>query len=258
MTQPTTEPTPDVDLHPFDILMNVIVLLIAPMFLTASGGDLAFARMAACETINAYGAKDHLDLLSIAQVLGYSLAALGSLSLSMSDDISLAMTLRLRGNANALNRCAEQNRRALRDRRPEPEPSQAPEPAATEYENAVLASVAETQKRVAQVQSRLKAEAPAAPQAHAAPQAPTPAAAPTPASLTHRENNAIWAAGMAEVAAEYTASLIHLPPAERRAATIRVTALNSAANALLEGAVAPRLRPGDLAAMNRPSSPPGR
>jgi hypothetical protein len=257
MTQPTTEPTPDVDLHPFDILMNVIVLLIAPMFLTASGGDLAFARMAACETINAYGAKDHLDLLSIAQVLGYSLAALGSLSLSMSDDISLAMTLRLRGNANALNRCAEQNRRALRDRRPEPEPSQAPEPAATEYENAVLASVAETQKRVAQVQSRLKAEAPAAPQAPAPAAAPTPAA-PTPASLTQRENNAIWAAGMAEVAAEYTASLIHLPPAQRRAATIRVTALNSAANALLEGAVAPRLRPGDLAAMIRPNSPPGR
>jgi hypothetical protein len=95
------------------ILMSLIIALLSPMFLGVSAGDVSLARLAATETVNAYRARNHADLIAIAQIIAFGLAALGSLSLAMADDISLPMTLRLRGNANACNRSAEQNRRAL-------------------------------------------------------------------------------------------------------------------------------------------------
>jgi hypothetical protein len=107
MTQTPTEPPPqaatrsDSPLHPSDILMSLIVALLAPMFLSVTGGDIAYVRMAAIGTVNAYRIRKQADLIAIAQIIGFGLAALGSLSLSMADDISLSMTLRLRGNARA-------------------------------------------------------------------------------------------------------------------------------------------------------------
>jgi hypothetical protein len=83
------------------------------MFLGVTAGDIALARMAALQTIDDYRAQNRADLMAVAQIVACGLAALGSLSLSMADEISLSMTLRLRGNAVALNRSAEQNRRAL-------------------------------------------------------------------------------------------------------------------------------------------------
>ena len=106
-TTPTQKPRP----NPSDILMNLIVTLLTPMFLGVTA-DIALARMAATETINAYRAQNLADLIAIAQIIAYGLAALGSLSLSMADDLSLSMTLRLRNNANACSRSAEQSRRA--------------------------------------------------------------------------------------------------------------------------------------------------
>jgi hypothetical protein len=100
-------------LHHCGILINLIVTLLAPMFLGATGGDIGMARMAAEETVRAYCARDHADLIAVAQIIAFGLAALGSLSLSMADDISLSMTLRLRSNANALSRSSEQVRRSL-------------------------------------------------------------------------------------------------------------------------------------------------
>jgi hypothetical protein len=115
-TEPSRKeaPAPDTAFHPVDVLLHVIATFLAPMFLTASGGDIAFARMAALETVNAYRVRGPADLIPIAQMIAFGLAALGSLSLSMADDLSLGMTLRLRGNANACDRSAERNRRALR------------------------------------------------------------------------------------------------------------------------------------------------
>ena len=89
------------------------------MFLTASGGDIGFASMAALETVNSYRVRTLADLIAAAQIVAYGLAALGSLSLSMDDGLSLPMLLRLRGNANACTRSAEHNRRALEKRRPD-------------------------------------------------------------------------------------------------------------------------------------------
>jgi hypothetical protein len=233
------EAPPVMDIHPSDILAHLIVTLLAPMFLLASGGDIMFARMAALETLNAYQARDHADLIAIAQIVGCGLAALGSLSLSMTDDISLSMTLRLRGNAVALNRAAELNRRARLTIRPETATAPTVEKfdaADTQYEADALASVAQTQKLVAETKARLEAAEP--------PQARTTGLPP----LTEEQKHALWAAALSDVAGEVTASLIHLPPAERKIASRRAAALSSCANQLLTGDIPPRPRPGDLTA----------
>jgi hypothetical protein len=152
-TQPPHEAAPAADrpVHPANILLNLIAILLAPMFLGASGGDIAFARTAAIETVNAYRTRNQADLIAVAQIIAFGLAALGSLSLSMVDDISLSMTLRLRNNANALSRSAEQNRRAIRESRSETADIAQP-PVDADYEAAVIAAVADSQKRVADSQ----------------------------------------------------------------------------------------------------------
>jgi hypothetical protein len=229
MTQTTTSPPQEADAgidtpeHPTDVLMNLIVLVLAPMFLTASGGDILF------ETINAYAARNHADLIAIAQIIACGLTALGSLSLSMADDLSLSMTLRLRGNANALMRSAETSRRGLGKTQTDPGPD----------------------LRVTTVE---------APQPDPRPQDPTPTARPNiPApTLTDQQRQAMWASAMAEVANEFSASLPFLPPAERKSASMRATALNSTANILLSGPIPPRpspatARPGALSAIMRPT-----
>jgi hypothetical protein len=73
-TQPT--PASNLPVSPADILLHIIVSLLAPMFLVASDGDIQFARTAALETVNAYRARDHADLIAIAQVIACSLSAL--------------------------------------------------------------------------------------------------------------------------------------------------------------------------------------
>ena len=216
-----------------DIILNLIVTLLAPMFLTAANGDLDFARRAALETINTYRARNHADLIAVAQIIACGLAALGSLSLSMADDIPLSMTLRLRSNANALIRAAQLPRRILSED-PASQPDQDQDP---QFDEAtVIAAVQATQQRVAAIQQpnpqQQNEPPPLAP--------PQPAPQPTPAQpLTEQQCHAIWAASMAEVAAEYTASLASLPPRERKHASMRAAALSSTANALLSGTIPP-------------------
>src|ERR1700722_13434922 len=135
-------PGPLLAVLPADILMNFIVTLLAPMFLTASGGDIGFASMAVLEAVNSYRVRTLGDLIAVAQVVAYGLAALGSLSLSMDDGIALPMILRLRGNANACTRSAEQNRRALEkthsdDRQPH-QTAPIQDPAGVRYEAEVM------------------------------------------------------------------------------------------------------------------------
>ena len=52
--------------------------------------------------------------MAIAKVIGFGLATLGSLSLSMGDDLPIPAILRLRANANALDRSADRNERKLK------------------------------------------------------------------------------------------------------------------------------------------------
>jgi hypothetical protein len=226
------------------MVLNFIAALLAPMFLTASDSDIAFARMAAIETINAYRARNHADLLAAAQIIACGLSALGSLGLSMADDLSLPMILRLRGNANALNRSAEQNRRAIR-KSPPGNATDAPtgpgDAVYAVYEATVLPNPAQTRQPVAAVclsKTPLAAE-------------PTPIPLPTAGLplLTDQEKKAMWAAGMTNVAQEFTASLPHIPRNQRKLVSRRAAALSSCANQLLSGEVPPPLKAGDLRAM---------
>ena len=201
-----------------NVLIDLISSFLVPMFLLASNGDIELARLAALRTMNAYRVRHQADIVTVAQIVAFGLAALGSLSLSMEDDIPLSMVLRLRGNANACNRSAEQNRRALQASH------QAPDPNANLYENPPPVA---------------KAPAEQAPPAAAQSQASVPAQPAVPAASAMTEDQkyrAMWAAAFTEVANECVAELPNLSPEEQRAASIRASALNSSAAAMLSGA----------------------
>jgi hypothetical protein len=238
----TTESPPH---HPTNALMSLVVTLLLPTFLGVTAGDIALARMAAIETINDYRARNSADLIAIAQIIACGLAALGSLSLSMDDEISLSMTLRLRGSAVALNRSAEQNRRVLNQPlRDTPTPYHfdmlpAPEPTPAEMDDAAgiaraeaLLSAAAAHELATESEARLQDPRQIANQ--------TPAQNATVSDKRHQE---MWAIAMVKEASEITAGILRLPPAERPAAAIRAAALGSAANELLTGVSPPR--PGD-------------
>jgi hypothetical protein len=177
----------------------------------------------------------------------------------MDDDLPLPTILLLHGDATALDRVAQHNRRALRNslaetaaphRRNKTAPAEpAVDPVAdARHEDAVIANLEQTKQRVAEAQSRLQnhaaeptpTEAPTAASTPAPTQSRSLTAKPSPAAvpaITDRERQTLWAAAMTEVAAEYTASLPHLPATERKLASRRVAALSSTANSLLCGSV---------------------
>jgi hypothetical protein len=251
---PSPPPAPTVRLS--DILLHVIASILAPIFLGVTGGDVGLARVAAIETVNVYRAHNCADLIAVAQIVAYGLAALSSLSLSLDDELSLSMILRLRGNANALNRSAEQNRRAIRinaqpqdaDVMVQPEPAAMPEtyddaPEAEPFLNEAAAELlaAESRNRLPGPQPKAAAE----PVARAA-----TAVAATAPDATEKRHREMWAIAMVKEASEITAGIPGMPPAERGAATIRAGMLASTANQLLTGGDVPdvafRLTPGKL------------
>jgi hypothetical protein len=246
MTETTTTsgPASVPRLHPADMLLQLIVFLLAPMFLCVSDGDIALARYAALETINAYRARNHAELIMIAQIVAFGLAALGSLSLSMLDDASLPTVLRLRGNANACNRSAEQNRRALVKSQANDAPSAeaaefvptAPEPDLSSEPEPFLSAAAEhllAEESLARLQPAPTQDLPEA---------------------KHRQQ--IWATAMLQEVEDITATLASLRPEERHTAARNAETLNSAAEDLLTGPLVPKLDPSALVAMMRTQSGP--
>jgi hypothetical protein len=220
-------------------LPNLIVTCLAPMFFPVCGGDINHARMVAIETVKAYRIEGRADLIVIARIIGFSLAALGCLSLSMADDVSASMTLRLRGNANALHRAAERNRQAL---------TKSPERSALDHEQS--AAIAEIRAVIANRDlgdANLAAGMPSAPNAVENARSPVqtgqraagtsaPAAAPrTAKTIAEKRHRAMWAIAMVKESHEITVSIPSLPPAERHAATIRAAVLSNTANELLTG-----------------------
>jgi hypothetical protein len=203
---------------PSDILLTLIGILLAPVFLAVTNGDLTLARLAALHAINDYRARNQADLIAVAQIVGFGLAALGSLNLSLADDISLSMTLRLRGNAVACNRAAEQNRKARANR---------PEIGSFLSDEAALFLAAASQ-------ARLETEETHAP-------SPTQAATRAPEEKRHQQMSAI---AMAKEASEIIASLPDLPPVERLAAAMRAGQLSSTAHELVYGAPVQPPKPG--------------
>ena len=229
--------------HPADVITNLIVTLLTPMFVSAAGGDLAFARLAAAETLNSYRAETHVDLITIAKIIAFGLATLGSLSLSMADGLPIQHVLRLHNSANATDRSEHRNRLALKHSQTR-EPVTPPE---HEIDAAALtAAAADMQKRTAENLARFSAPAPIT--------APTPSD-PTPSDPAHtdaeRHYQATWAAAAATIAAETAATLDSLSQQERYSAAIWIDALNDAAKDLMDGKLPPRPKPGDLAGIMR-------
>jgi hypothetical protein len=224
-----TETQPPNETHG-DLLLTFVVAFLAPMFLTASGGDLTFARLAAIQTIEAYRARSQADLITIAQIIACGLAALGSLGLSMADDLSVSMVLRLRANAVALNRAADQNRRTLAATRTA-EPITPPDPI---DEAAIQANIAAARKLTAEAMANLQKPEP-------------PPVAEPPHS--QREWQIRLASAMSDVAAEFTADIANLPPQQQAIASRRATLLSGAATDVILGNIPPPPKPGDLAAL---------
>ena len=214
-TEPTAPP------HSADFLLILLVTLLAPMFLAVSGGNIALARTAALETINGYQARSHADLLTVALIIAFGLAALGSLSLSLLDDVSISMALRLRGNANALNRSIEQNRRALGKIEPVAPSAPLSTPAQPEANEAeIVADVAKALDMAAEAKIRLQQ-----------------------AGKTEAANEEVqqtfWAAAIADIAAECIASLPGLAQADRREAVQRAATLSRTAMGIFSGESVP-------------------
>jgi BolA protein len=203
-TQPSQDAPPDDrgKIHQADILVHLLVTLLVPMFLEAAGGELYYARMAALETVTAYRARTQADLIAIAQIVAFGLAAVASLSLSLADEMPVTMALRLRGNANGLSRSAEQNRRALAKSQADrtvanmlamadlPGPQDAADQIDPDYEAAAIARVADAQRVVAEAQARLRTQG-AAPGGRLHPGAhsgPHPGANPAPSGGPRRDD----------------------------------------------------------------------
>nr|WP_294501147.1 hypothetical protein [uncultured Rhodopila sp.] len=237
MTHSTTLPED----HDGGILLSLIVALLAPLFIEAAGADIALARAAARETIAAYRAQNHASLIIVGRIIAFGLAALGSLSLSMADELTIAMIIRLRSNANALNRSAERCERMLQEARAA---GMAPEPGGGFDEVEVRAAVAAAQRRAAEAVR----PPPARPEPPPAARAPASQAEPA----QYDPYPGMWADAMTTVAAEELAAVAHLPPEQRRAATARAALLTEKANQLRDGRTAPHPRPGDLDWMKPP------
>ncbi len=226
-------------------LMSVAVAVLAPLFLGVTGGDAALAHIAAAETINDFRARNSMDLLAIVQIITNGFAAADSLCRSMGDELSLSMTLRLRGNAIGLNRAAEQNRRVLRDKRetgpalicpapvPEPEPPLGDDSPEYEDQPETEALMSDTVAQMLAAEAEARLLRPVEKIAHpepAEPVTPQPAGHPIPAECAvlpddDKAIRRIRVKAMLKETGDLTASLRTLPQAERKQAEIRISTL---------------------------------
>jgi hypothetical protein len=132
--------------HPSDVLIDLVADLLAPMFIAAAGGDYRYARLAAMETVWSYKAATQADLLQVIQIVAYGLAAVRTLCVSMTEEVSVPTLLRLNLSAERLSRAESRARKArLEDRcrqnvsktdkktaPPRPRPTETPVATATE------------------------------------------------------------------------------------------------------------------------------
>ncbi len=231
---PDCQNAPSIPIHPSDFLVEFVVGVLAPLFMAGCSGDLSFARLSVIETINAYQARTQAELVMIAQIIGFGMAAMDNLRLSMDPGISLSMKLRLRGGANALNRAAQQNARALekvrRDRNlPAAYPDAAPEedePTQADIE----ATIAQARAMVKDAYARLQEVPPnAAPPAKAA-------AGPQVVCPAQRQETPAWIGAFSQVAAELTGKPATVPLTSHRTDLLQATSLSSHADNLPQAA----------------------
>jgi hypothetical protein len=218
---------------PANSLADLILALLAPMFLWSTAGDIGLAYKAAAQTVNEFRITNRLSLFTVAKIIAFDIATLSSLSLSMYEDVDMVLALRLRGNANSLDRSAERNRRLLEQQ------SHAAAPEAS-----VEAKIEEAQRMVAEAKAKVQAARPAAesqpaPAPVAKPEASAPAPVPSSVRTAAGRPQTAWADAMTAVAAEFAAGLKDLPPDEQWKEMARIKALTTAAGDLTSGLAPP-------------------
>ncbi len=109
-----------------------ILAFLTPLFQGNEPGDMS-ARQAAKDTLASYGARTNRELRFAALSIAFGFGALDALSRAANPELALNQVLRLRGNANALNRAAQQNESRLEKLLKQP-------PLAVEPEEAVAAT----------------------------------------------------------------------------------------------------------------------
>ncbi|WP_158928802.1 hypothetical protein [Acidisphaera sp. S103] len=172
--------------HPLlDYLLTVLAAVMTPAL-----NDPALARKAAQQAIDAYQPQTTHELLATGQILAFALTALESLRLSAPEDVSPSMKLKLRANANGLNRSARDNTRLLEAKPPHPawHTPEPPPPANPDW--------AGTMTRVAEKLGQN----------------------PPPAATTQHSVNALWIDTLKTVARDIT-------PPKKRAALLQTTTL---------------------------------
>lgn len=98
---------PDTDLAAFDCILGNILGFMLP-FLTSAAGNADLARAAIKELIDAYQASSATELDLVGRIIGFSVAAMDNLRLSMAPDLPPAKVLRYRSNAVTLSRSSDQ------------------------------------------------------------------------------------------------------------------------------------------------------
>jgi hypothetical protein len=198
MTHPTA-PNP---------LMEFVLGLLAPFLMNGSITDPGLARAAAEQAIAACRTDGQQNLVSITQILGFALASLDNLRLSMPADVSLSMKLKLRGNANALHRSAQLATPDRQHREPAAMPAE-PQPPRTEPDpRDTLVAIEDTRSLLQQAQTTQQPE---------------------------RRRLLSWASAMTDIAAEHAAALAQLPAAQRQDQLTRIRALIETARTLGTG-----------------------
>jgi hypothetical protein len=94
-------------------ILETILVRLAALFLIGAGNDIAAARQAAAEMLNAYNPETPEELRLAANIIGFSFQALEALAQAAGPDLPITRILRLRGSAVSLNRESAKAERRL-------------------------------------------------------------------------------------------------------------------------------------------------
>jgi len=94
-------------------VLDKMIAFLAPLFLDTMDASLATARHAAARMLASYDARTDQELRLAAEIIAFGFGALDALRRAANPDLSTKEVLRLRGNANSLNRAGQQNQRLL-------------------------------------------------------------------------------------------------------------------------------------------------
>ena len=94
-------------------VLDRIIAVLMPLFLTDGQGDQVTARQAAISLLDDYNTETEEELRLAAEIISFGFGALDFLGQSMAPELTMNAVLRLRGSANTQHRSANQCQRTL-------------------------------------------------------------------------------------------------------------------------------------------------